>query len=96
MTTKYRDMIFLLQFGVQLLMYATPVVYPSSEIPNAAAKALSWNPLGPIFEMARYGLLGAGEVSMTSIAYTVCFAAVATLVSALVFDQVQRTAMDTI
>ncbi|TWU17102.1 Teichoic acid translocation permease protein TagG [Novipirellula galeiformis] len=96
MTTKYRDMAFLLQFGVQLLMYATPVIYPSSEMPERVASILSWNPLAPIFEAARYGLLGAGNVTAGSIGYSITFTLIAFVASTAVFNRVQRTVMDTV
>ena len=62
LTTKYRDMVFLLQFGVQLLMYATPVIYPASQMPPRIAAVLAWNPLAPLFEATRYGFLGVGKL----------------------------------
>jgi len=95
LTTKYRDMVFLLQFGVQLLMYATPVIYPMSEMPERVANVLRWNPLAPIFETARYGFLGAGQFSWVGIAYSVTFAIVAFLIATVIFNRVERTFMDT-
>jgi lipopolysaccharide transport system permease protein len=95
-TTKYRDMVFLLQFGVQLLMYATPVIYPASQIPGRIAEILKWNPLAPIFETARYGFLGTGSFSWFGLGYSVVFAAGLLLVSAAIFNKVERTFMDTV
>jgi lipopolysaccharide transport system permease protein len=95
-TTKYRDMVFLLQFGVQLLMYATPVIYPASQVPEKIASVLKWNPLAPIFETARYGLLGTGQFSWLGLGYSVLFAACLLLVSAAIFNKVERTFMDTV
>jgi lipopolysaccharide transport system permease protein len=95
-TTKYRDMVFLLQFGVQLLMYATPVIYPTSQIPAKIANVLKWNPLAPIFETARYGLLGTGQFSWLGLSYSVLFAAVLLISSAAIFNKVERTFMDTV
>lgn len=96
MTTKYRDMVFLLQFGVQLLMYATPVIYPASEMPERIANILRWNPLAPIFETVRYGFLGAGQFSWFGIGYSVVFAIVVFLISTAIFNRVERTFMDTV
>ncbi|TWT72959.1 ABC transporter permease [Allorhodopirellula solitaria] len=96
MTTKYRDMVFLLSFGVQLLMYATPVIYPASEIPASVAKYLAWNPLTPLFEATRYGFLGAGNYSVSGLAYSIAFAVVMFIVSTAVFNRVERTFMDTV
>jgi lipopolysaccharide transport system permease protein len=95
-TTKYRDMVFLLQFGVQLLMYATPVIYPASQIPERIANVLKWNPLAPIIETARYGLLGTGQFSGVGLAYSVAFAGILLVASAAVFNRVERTFMDTV
>lgn len=96
MTTKYRDMVFLLTFGMQLLMYATPVIYPFSQMPASVAKYSAWNPLSPLFEATRYGFLGAGNFTYTGIAYSVTFAVVMFLVSTMVFNRVERTFMDTV
>ncbi len=96
LTTKYRDMVFLLQFGVQLLMYATPVIYPASQMPPKIAAVLAWNPLAPPFEATRYGFLGAGSFSIAGIIYAATFALVAFLVSTVIFNRVERTFMDTV
>ncbi len=96
LTTKYRDMVFLLQFGVQLLMYATPVIYPASQMPSSIAAVLAWNPLAPLFEATRYGFLGAGSFSMLGIMYSAVFAVAAFVFSTVIFNQVERTFMDTV
>ncbi|TWU01263.1 ABC transporter permease [Stieleria varia] len=96
LTTKYRDMVFLLQFGVQLLMYATPVIYPVSQMPPNIGAVLAWNPLAPLFEATRYGFLGAGEFSVSGIVYAATFAAVSLLCATIVFNRVERTFMDTV
>jgi lipopolysaccharide transport system permease protein len=96
LTTKYRDMVFLLQFGVQLLMYATPVIYPTSQMPPRIAAVLAWNPLASLFEATRYGFLGTGTFSMSGIAYSAIFAFTAFLVSTVIFNRVERTFMDTV
>ncbi|TWT81223.1 Teichoic acid translocation permease protein TagG [Planctomycetes bacterium CA13] len=96
MTTKYRDLVFLLQFGVQLLMYATPVIYPMSQIPSRFAKMLAWNPLAPIFEIARHAFLGVGQFDAWMLGYSVLFSVVLLVVSAFIFHRVERTFMDTV
>ena len=60
LTTKYRDLRFLVSFGVQLLMYATPVIYPVSSIPARFQWIILANPMTPIVETFRYAFLGAG------------------------------------
>ncbi len=69
MTTKYRDLAFLVTFGVQLLMYATPVIYPLSAAPEKYKSLIGLNPLSPIIEGIRFGILGRGDVSINSMLY---------------------------
>lgn len=96
LTTKYRDMVFLLQFGVQLLMYATPVIYPTSQMPPRIASVLAWNPLAPLFEAARYGFLGTGSFSAMGLAYSATFAFTTFLLATVIFNRVERTFVDTV
>lgn len=96
MTTKYRDLVFLLQFGVQLLMYLTPVIYPFSVVPDSIRAILWLNPLTPLFEATRNGFLGAGEYSLTWLAYSIIFTAITFLIALVIFNQVERTFMDTV
>jgi lipopolysaccharide transport system permease protein len=58
MTTKYRDLVFLLQFGIQLAMYATPVIYPLSQIPEQYQWVAVLNPMTSVIETFKYGFLG--------------------------------------
>jgi lipopolysaccharide transport system permease protein len=94
MTTKYRDLVFLLQFGIQLLMYATPVIYPFSQIPSRLQPLLSWNPLSPVFEIARHGFLGAGTFSWTGIIYSLTSGILVFLFATIIFNRVERTFLD--
>lgn len=96
LTTKYRDLVFLLQFGVQLLMYASPVIYPLSEVPLAAKSLLAVNPLVPLFEAIRYGFLGTGSFDIFAMIYSSVFSAVLLGVSLIVFTRVEQTFMDTV
>lgn len=96
LTTKYRDLVFLLQFGVQLLMFATPVIYPASQMPEGIRSALAWNPLYSLFETTRYGFLGAGDASVGGIAYATSFAVVSFILATFIFHRVERTFMDTV
>ena len=68
-TTKYKDLTFLITFGVQLLMYGTTVIYPLSSAPLAYKKYIELNPMTAIIEMFRYSFLGKGEFSPWSISY---------------------------
>jgi lipopolysaccharide transport system permease protein len=95
LTTKYRDLIFLLTFGVQLLMYATPIIYPLSAI-----KEYKWliklNPLTSIIETFRYGFLGRGEFNAGALLYTFIFTFVSLTIGTLIFNKIERGFMDTV
>ncbi|TCO06911.1 ABC transporter permease [Natronoflexus pectinivorans] len=97
MTTKYRDLKFLITFGVQLLMYATPVIYPMSEIPEGKMKTvLMLNPLSPIVEGFKYAFLGAGNFSWGYLGYSVAFTTVLLIVGIVVFHKTERNFIDTV
>lgn len=96
LTTKYRDLAFLLQFGVQLLMYATPVIYPLSSIPEKYRWIILANPMTPVLETFKYGYLGAGVFEWSHLLYTCGFTAVLLLLALLVFNRVEQTFMDTV
>lgn len=96
LTTKYRDLVFLLQFGVQLLMYATPVIYPLSSMPEKYKWLIALNPMTSIIETFRYGVLGVGSFSWYYLAYTSIFSIVILVVGTIIFNKTEKTFMDTI
>jgi len=97
MTTKYRDLQFLLGFFVQLWMYATPVIYPLSTITNAKVKlAMLANPVTGVVEAFKYGLLGAGSFSWGMLGYSALFALALLAIGIVVFNRVQRSFIDTV
>jgi lipopolysaccharide transport system permease protein len=96
MTTKYRDLVFLLTFGVQLLMYATPVIYPLSSIDSKYRWLIEANPMSPIIETFRYAFLGSGTFSLASLAYSAGFMIVTLLFGIVIFNKVERSFMDTV
>lgn len=97
LTTKYRDFTVLITFGVQLLMYATPVVYPLSFLANKKyAFLIEWNPLSPIVEGFRYALFHVGTFSLSSLLYSFVFMLVALIIGAIYFSKVEKTFMDTV
>jgi len=96
MTTKYRDLRFLLDFGVRLLMYATPVIYPLSSIPDRWRWVLLANPMTPIIEIFRRGFLGQGDLHWGWLAYSAAFAIAALLGGTAIFNRVEKTFMDTV
>ncbi len=96
MTTKYRDLRFLLDFGIRLLMYAAPVVYPLSAIPEKWRWFLLVNPMTPIIETFRLGFLGQGTFSWLQLAYSAGCAVVALVAGVAIFNRVERTFMDSV
>ena len=97
LTTKYRDLKFLLTFGVQLLMYASPVIYPVSTIPEGTMKTIIlYNPFTPILEGFKYAFLGAGHFSWWSLGYSVIVAAVLLTIGIVVFHKTERNFIDTV
>lgn len=99
MTTKYRDLAFLVTFGVQLLMYATTVIYPLStaiEKYPAYAWIIKYNPMTPILEAFRYGFLGNGSFSWGSLGYCTVLTFVTTITGMIIFNKVEKTFVDTV
>ena len=96
LTTKYRDLRFLVTFGVQLLMYATPVIYPVSSIPQRFQWIILANPMTSIVEAFRYAFLGAGSVNRMQLLYSFGFMAVIVLTGITIFNRVEQTFMDTV
>lgn len=99
MTTKYRDLAFLVTFGVQLMMYGTTVIYPLSE---AKTKFSNWawlielNPMTGIIEGFRYCLLGKGEFSLWSVGYSSIVTIIILFLGILIFNKTERNFVDTI
>ncbi|PKO04187.1 MAG: ABC transporter permease [Chloroflexi bacterium HGW-Chloroflexi-3] len=96
LTTKYRDLRFLVQFGVQLLMYATPVIYPVSSIPARFQPLIQANPMTPIVEAFRYAFLGAGSFNPMNLLYSFGFMVVVVTIGTVIFNRVEATFMDTV
>lgn len=99
MTTKYRDLAFLVTFGVQLLMYATTVIYPLStalEKYPEYAWVIEYNPMTPVIEGFRLGFLGEGSFSWDNLAYVSLASLALTLVGLVIFNKVEKTFVDTV
>ena len=96
MTTKYRDLVFLIQFGVQLFMYATPVIYPLSEIPEEYQWLSVLNPMTSVIETFKYGFLGKGTFEWIYIGYSFVFMIVLLLAGIAVFNRTEKNFMDTV
>lgn len=99
MVTKYRDLMFLLQFGVQLLMYLSLVAYPLSLI-QLKLPQLAWlveyNPMAHIIEASRYLLLNTGEFSYQWMGYTVIVTIIVFFVGLLIFNRTEKRFIDTV
>lgn len=97
MTTKYRDLTILFTFIVQLWMYATPIVYPLSMVPEGKLRMLILaNPMTPVIEAFKYATLGQGYFSWEALGYSFAFMTVLLVVGIVVFNKVQRSFMDTV
>jgi lipopolysaccharide transport system permease protein len=96
LTTKYRDLAFLITFGVQLMMYATTVIYPLSAAPAAYKWIIELNPMTGIIEAFRFGFLGQGELTFTSFVYSVTFTILALVCGVIIFNKTEKTFVDTV
>ncbi len=96
LTTKYRDLTFLVSFGVQLLMYATPVIYPLSALPEKYKWIVLANPMTSIVDTFRYAFLGAGTFNAGNLLYTSVFVVLILSIGIIVFNRVEKTFMDTV
>ncbi len=96
MTTKYRDLKFLVVFGVQLMMYASPIVYPLSTVPEKYKWLIVANPVTSIIEAFKYAFLGVGEFSWFYLSYSLAFTFVLLVFGLIVFHRVEKSFMDTV
>ena len=96
MTTKYRDLIFLLTFGIQLFMYATPVIYPMSSLPIKYAWVIKINPLSSLVETFRFAFTGSGQFSWLYLCYSSFFAFILLAIGTVIFNKVEKSFMDTV
>lgn len=96
LTTKYRDLKFLIQFGVQLAMYASPIVYPLSLISEERKWLVLINPISSIIETFRFTLFGEGYFSLLAMAYSLVMILVLLFASLMVFNQVEKSFIDTV
>jgi lipopolysaccharide transport system permease protein len=96
LTTKYRDLTFLLQFGVQLWMYITPVIYPLNSIAPEKQWIVQLNPMTSIIETFKYGSIGTGAFSWLWLAYSFSFMVILLLTGIVVFNKVEKGFMDTV
>lgn len=96
LTTKYRDLAMLVGFGVQLWMYATPVAYSSTLIPEKWIGVYMLNPMTPIIELFRFGYLGAGTIRIEYYLFSWLVTILILVMGVLLFNKVEKTFMDTV
>jgi lipopolysaccharide transport system permease protein len=96
LTTKYRDLKFLVAFAVQLMMYASPIVYPLSIVPEKYKWLILANPVTSIIETFKYAFLGVGEFNWTHLSYSFVFTLVLFFIGLIIFHRVEKSFMDTV
>lgn len=96
LTTKYRDLSNMVPFAVQLLMYATPVIYPASVIPEKFRWVLEINPLSSVIESFRFIFLGTDKISWPHLAYSAVFTGIILVVGLVMFNRTEKDFMDTV
>lgn len=96
MTTKYRDLAFVVSFGVQLLMFATPVIYSLSSTPEKYRVFLELNPLSGLIETYRYGFTGSGDFFPQTFVYSIIATLVILISGIMVFNRVEKDFVDTV
>ena len=96
LTTRYRDLTVLVSFGVQLLMYASPIIYPLSTLPDKWRFWAGLNPVAPIIELYRYSYLGPGSIDLTMLAVSFIEISVVMFIGIIMFNRTERTFLDTV
>jgi lipopolysaccharide transport system permease protein len=96
LTTKYRDLRFLVTFGINLWMYITPVIYPKSTIPEHFRWIADINPLTSIIETFRTIFLGVGTLNWSALAYSTGCMLLVCIIGILIFNRVEKTFIDTV
>ncbi len=95
-TAKYRDLKFLVSFGVQLGMYISPVIYPVSTLPEKYQAIMFWNPFSHLLEGFKFSLLGAGDLNVNGLCYTALVAVLMMVTGLLLFHRTEQDFVDTI
>ena len=96
MTTKYKDLTFVVGFGVQLWMYASPIVYPMSQIPAKWHSVYALNPMAAIVETFRYAFLGAGSIRPWQLGMSMGMTVAILAIGIIMFSRIEKTFMDTV
>ena len=96
LTTKCRDLSYILNFGIQLLMYASPIIYPLSIVPEKYRLIIISNPMTPIIEIFRNALLGTGQINMIMYIYSIVMTLFLFIIGLIIFNKVEKSFIDTV
>ena len=96
LTTKYRDLKFLIQFGVQLLMFATTIIYPLSSVKGKLLTIMNYNPFTHVFESFKFAFLGKGVNNIEGLTYSIIFMLFVLFLGVLIFNKTEKNFMDTV
>lgn len=96
LTTRYRDLVFVITFGVQLLMFITPVIYPLSAANSNFKLLIYLNPITPIIETFRYVFIGAGNMNLLNLGYSLLVTLLILILGIFLFNRVEKNFMDSI
>ena len=96
LTTKYRDLSYLVSFGTQLLMYTSPIVYPLSIVPEKYKIFIIANPMTPIIEGFRQAFFGRGYLDWSMFIYSFFFTVIIFFIGLVIFNKVEKDFIDTI
>ena len=96
LTTKYRDLTFLIGFGVQLLMYGSPVIYPISTVPEKYQWIIKLNPMTSIIDTFKHAFMGTGSFDGYNLLYSGVFAICILMLGLVVFNKVEKSFIDTV
>ena len=98
LTTKYKDLTFLIQFGIQLLMFSTPIIYPISIVSDGSLTRLilELNPISYVIETFKYSFIGNGSFSFNGLAYSFSSSFLILFLGLIIFNKTEKTFMDTV
>ncbi len=96
LTTKYRDLTILVTFGIQLWMYATPIVYPITGLSEQYKSLILLNPMSSVIEIFRYAFLGSGSLPIISLIYSTAITFIVLILGVAIFCKIEKTFMDTV
>ena len=96
LTTKYRDLTYLVTFGSQLLMYASPIVYPLSIVPDKYRTILLANPMTPVIEGFRQAFIGRGNLELGLIIYSIVITIIIFFLGIIIFNRTEKSFIDTV